>query len=331
MNNKGKNILIVYVALAAAILLTFFMSLSIGSVSVDIFSKLDELGKQIIYEIRLPRAVLAAASGGALAISGYLLQTFFRNPIAGPYVLGISSGAKMTAAIMMILVTSAGHVVLSIEMIGASFAGAMLSTLVVLALSSRIRRMEVLLVAGIMMSYICSAITEFIVAFADESSIVNLHGWSQGSFSGAAFPSAAEMAVFAVFLSLIVFLLSKPIEAYRIGEVYARSMGINVRFFSLLIIVISSLLSAIVTAFAGPVSFIGVAVPFMLRKILKSSRPFHVIPALFMLGAVITMLCDLIARTATLPTELPLSTVTAIFGAPTVLVMMAGRRRENEH
>ncbi len=328
--NKQKLLITEYLILLTALAVLFFLSLSTGSVKVDIFSNPDSTGRQIIYEIRLPRALLAAASGGALAISGYLLQTFFRNPIAGPYVLGISSGAKMTAAIMMIAVTKAGAVILSAEMIAASFIGAMFSTAVIVLLSFRIRRMEVLLVAGIMMSYICSAVTEFIVTFADESSIVNLHGWSQGSFSGAAFPETGEMAVFVIVISFLVFLLSKPLEAFRVGEIYAKSMGINLRAFSLLIIILSSLLSAVVTAFAGPVSFIGIAVPFMLRKIMKSTRPFHVIPALFLMGAFITMLCDLLARTLLLPAELPLSTVTAAFGAPMVLVMMAGRRRKNE-
>lgn len=329
MNKKITFLIIEYSILLAAFVVLLFVSLSVGSVNVSLFSEHDITARQIIYDIRFPRAVLAAASGGALALSGYLLQTFFRNPIAGPYVLGISSGAKMMAAILMIVITKMGRVILSLEMIAASFAGAMISTVLIIILSGRIRRIEVLLVAGIMMSYICSAVTEFIVAFADDSSIVNLHGWSQGSFSGAAFPEVWEMAVFVLVISFIVFFLSKPIEAYRVGEIYAKSMGINVRLLQLVIIVLSSLLSAVVTAFAGPVSFIGIAVPFMLRIISKSVRPLHVIPALLMLGAVVTMLCDLIARTVVLPTELPLSTVTAAFGAPTVLAMMAGRRRSN--
>ena len=313
----------------AALVIAAVLSLSLGSVNVNPFSDLDETGRQIIYDIRLPRLVLAAASGGALAISGYLLQTFFRNPIAGPYVLGISSGAKMTAALLMIYLTRFGGMVSSAETVAASFAGAMLSTFMIIILSGRIRRIEVLIVAGIMISYICSAVTELIVTFADDSSIVNLHGWSQGSFSGAAFPDCAGMAVFVTAISVAVFLLSKPIEAYRTGEIYASSMGINLRAFQLVIIILSSLLSATVTAFAGPVSFVGIAVPFVLRKIINDSKPVFTIPALYLLGAFSTMLCDLIARTIALPTELPLSTVTAAFGAPIVLFMMAGRRHRD--
>ena len=281
----------------------------------------------IIWRIRLPRILMAAMLGGALSLSGFLLQTFFANPIAGPFVLGISSGAKMVVALTMIIFLKyIGHFS-SYTLIVAAFIGSLISTGFILLMSKKVHHMAALLVGGIMIGYICSAITDFVVTFADDSDIVNLHGWSQGSFSGMSWSNVQVAAVVVGIAFVCTFLLSKPVSAYQLGEAYAQSMGVNIKVFRIVIILLSSILSACVTAFAGPISFVGIAVPFLTRKAFGTSKPIVVIPGTFFIGAVFCMICDLIARMALAPVELNISTVTSILGAPIVIYMMVKREK----
>ena len=276
----------------------------------------------IIWKIRLPRILMAALLGGALSLSGFLLQTFFSNPIAGPFVLGISSGAKMVVALTMIVYLKYIGRFSSYTLILAAFIGSLISTGFILLMSKKVQHMASLLVGGIMIGYICSAITDFVVTFADDSDIVNLHGWSQGSFSGMSWSNIRVAAVVVGLAVLFTFFLSKPISAYQLGEAYAQSMGVNIKTFRVILILLSSILSACVTAFAGPISFVGIAVPFLARKAFGTSKPIVVIPGTFFMGAVFCMICDLIARMALAPVELNISTVTSILGAPIVIYMM---------
>ena len=335
---KGVRCTIVFVCLILAFLIIFLMNVIIGSVNIPvsrvwsvIFGGAGSSGERnIVMQIRLPRTVMAALLGGALALAGYLLQTFFDNPIAGPFVLGISSGAKMVVAVVMIFAISRFGSVSSWVLIAAAFAGSLLATAFILTVSRAVRNMAALLVAGIMIGYICSAVTDFIITFAQDSDIVNLHNWSLGSFSGMTWSGVATAGlVVGVSLVCAVF-LSKPIGAYRLGEHYAQSVGVNIRVFRVCLILLSSVLSATVTAFAGPISFVGIAVPFMMKNALKSSDPVLVIPASFLGGAVFCLGCDLIARTALAPTELNISTVTSVFGAPIVIYMLI-RRQKGRH
>ena len=205
----------------------------------------------------------------------------------------------------------------SYTLILAAFIGSLISTGFILLMSKKVQHMASLLVGGIMIGYICSAITDFVVTFADDSDIVNLHGWSQGSFSGMSWSNIRVAAVVVGLAVLFTFFLSKPISAYQLGEAYAQSMGVRVT-----LILLSSVLSATVTAFAGPISFVGIAVPFLARKAFGTSKPIVVIPGTFFMGAVFCMICDLIARMALAPVELNISTVTSILGAPIVIYMM---------
>ena len=270
----------------------------------------------IIWKIRLPRVLMAAVLGGAL-----------ENPIAGPFVLGISSGAKMVVALTMIFYLEWARNITSYTMIVAAFLGSLLSVGFILLMSRRIKNMAGLLVGGIMIGYICSAVTDFVVTFAEDSDIVNLHGWSQGSFSGMSWSNVAISAAVIGITFVITFLMAKPIGAYQLGEAYAQSMGVNIKVFRIALILLSSILSACVTAFAGPISFVGIAVPFLVKQSLGTSRPLVVIPGTFLGGAVFCMMCDLIARMAFAPLELYISTVTSIFGAPVVIFMMLRRKR----
>ena len=327
---------VVFMALLAALFVITVLNINIGSVPISVgeiigilFNKQgDPTLVSIIWKIRLPRILMAALLGGALSLSGFLLQTFFANPIAGPFVLGISSGAKMVVALSMIYYIGAFGAVSSWTLIIAAFVGSLLSVGFILMMSHRLKGMATLLVAGIMIGYICSAITDFVVTFAEDSDIVNLHGWSLGSFSGMSWDNVATAAILVGVTTLAVFLLSKPIGAYQLGEAYAQSMGVNIRVFRVALILLSSILSACVTAFAGPISFVGIAVPYLVKRLLNTSKPIVVIPAVFLGGAVFCMGCDLIARTAFAPTELNISTVTSVFGAPVVIGMMLRRNKE---
>ena len=281
----------------------------------------------IIWKIRLPRILMAALLGGALSLSGFLLQTFFSNPIAGPFVLGISSGAKMVVALTMIVYLKYIGRFSSYTLILAAFIGSLISTGFILLMSKKVQHMASLLVGGIMIGYICSAITDFVVTFADDSDIVNLHGWSQGSFSGMSWSNIRVAAVVVGLAVLFTFFLSKPISAYQLGEAYAQSMGVNIKTFRVILILLSSILSACVTAFAGPISFVGIAVPHLIKGLFRSSRPLILIPGCFLGGALVCLLCDMIARTVFAPVELSISSVTALFGAPVVIWLMVDRRK----
>ena len=278
----------------------------------------------------MPRMLLAAILGGALSVSGFLLQTFFRNPIAGPFVLGISSGAKMVVGITMIFFAQYLRNVSSVILIMAAFLGSLIITSIVLLFSQRVKNMSMLLVIGIMVGYICSAVTDFCITFANEQDIVNLTSWSMGTFSGASWGNVQTAACVCIPACICAWLFSKPIGAYALGEGYAQSMGIAIRPFRVMLILLSSLLSACVTALAGPISFVGIAVPHITRTILKTAKPALVIPAAFLCGSVFCIFCDLIARTAFAPTELAIGTVTSAFGAPVVIYMMIHRRRNQE-
>lgn len=214
-------------------------------------------------------------------------------------------------------------------MIVAAFVGAMISMGFILLVSGRVRKMSMLVVCGVMIGYICSAITDFVITFADDSNIVNLHNWSLGSFSGTSWSNIRIMTAVIGISLLLTFFMSKPISAYQMGESYAQNMGVNIKAFRVALILLSSILSASVTAFAGPISFVGIAVPHLIKSLLKTARPILVIPACFLGGAVFCLFCDLIARTVFAPTELSISSVTAVFGAPIVIYMMVRRQGRN--
>ena len=300
--------------------------ISVGDIARIIFLKEgDSTQMGIVWNLRLPRIIAAAVLGGGLALSGFLMQTFFGNPIAGPFVLGISSGSKLFVALVMIIVLRYVNAISSWTMVIAAFVGALIAMGFVLLAARSIRQMSMLLVAGIMISYICSAVTEFLITFAKDSDIVNLHGWSQGSFSGTTWSNVTVFTILIAACLVGVFLMSKPISAYQMGESYAQSMGVNVKRFRVLLILMSSLIAGCVTAFAGPISFVGIAVPHLVKMLLKTAKPIVVIPCCFLGGAVFCLFCDYIARTAFAPTELSISTVTAIFGAPVVIWMLIRR------
>ena len=304
-----KRLTMTYLALTAGLLVLFGMNLLWGSVSLTPQAVLaallgkgqDALSMGIILQLRLPRAVMVILLGAALSVAGYLLQTFFANPIAGPFVMGISSGAKLAVALTMVMFLNQGRFTSSAALIIAAFAGAMAAMAFVLAVARRVQRMSIL---------------------------VNLHNWSMGSFSGVTWGNVQVAACVVLPALAASFCLSKPMAAYQLGESYAKSVGVAVRPFSMALVLLSSLLAACVTAFAGPISFVGIAVPHLVKGALGSAKPLHVLPGCALGGAAFCLLCDLIARSLFAPTELSISSVTAVFGAPVVIWLLIRRQTQ---
>lgn len=333
-NNINKKYGLCFAILLVLLFVSVISSISVGSTNIsfkEVWNALcgnkdNIVVYRIIWDVRMPRICAAIFLGGALTVSGYLLQIFFSNPIAGPFVLGISSGAKLTVALAMICFISNGVQMSSGMLVLSAFIGSMVSMGFVLLVSGKVKNMSMLVVCGVMIGYICSAICDFIVAFAEDSNIVNLHNWSLGSFAGMLWSHVSCMAVVITLAIICVFLLSKPMHAYQLGEEYAKNLGVNIKRFRLAIILLSGILSACVTAFAGPISFVGIAVPHLIRVMFKTSKPMVLVPGCFLGGACFCLTCDMIARTVFAPIELSISSVTAVFGAPIVIIMLVKRK-----
>lgn len=332
--SKKVRYIIVLFLLGVSVVVLVGWNICVGSVRIplaDIFASIrgEKIeNSRILWDIRMPRTLAAMILGGALALAGYLLQTFFHNPIAGPFVLGISSGAKMVVALVMVFLMGQAVKITSWALIAAAFVGAMISMGFVLLMSRRVHNMSMLVVSGVMIGYICSAITELVVTFASDAEIVNLHNWSRGSFSGMTWENVAVMTGVVAVTFFLVFLMAKPLSAYQLGEVYARNLGVDIRLLRIAMVLLSSILSACIVAFAGPISFVGIAAPHLVKSLLGTAKPIWMIPACFLGGSVFCLFCDLLARTMFAPTELSISTVTAIFGAPVVLWIMVRRNKE---
>jgi iron complex transport system permease protein len=281
----------------------------------------------IIWKIRIPRAIAAVLGGAFLAVSGLLLQVYFRNPIVGPFILGISSGATVMVSFVMLTTLTVGMTVLSPFMTTiAAFAGAYGVMLIVVAVASRVKSGITLLIVGLMMGYLCHAVTSVLTALAEKEKIKGFVLWQLGSFSGFKWSEIGILLIFGGLVLLLIYLLSKPLNAFLLGETYAASMGVNIRRFRVLILLCACALAGMITSMAGPVAFIGLAVPHMARLIFQTSDNRILVPGACLVGAVVTSLCDLIARMLLSPVELPLSAITAFFGAPIVISLLLKRR-----
>ncbi|MCR4924054.1 MAG: iron ABC transporter permease [Lachnospiraceae bacterium] len=331
---RKKRSIFAFFLLTLILLFLFILNLISGSSSIGagdilklIFNTLkDQSDYNIIFMIRLPRILSGLLLGGALSVSGFLLQTYFSNPIAGPFVLGVSSGAKLAVAIALVFSLEAGIHISSLGVILAAFLGSSLTILVILAVARYTRQASLLIICGIMTGYLCNAVTELIINFADDSNIVNLHNWTMGSFSGINMSNVLIIFTGVTILFIMTMLLSKPIAALALSEEYALLLGVNIKALKLLIILIASMLSAIVTAFAGPIAFVGIASPWIMRYLFKTEKPLIMIPACFMGGSIFCLFSDLLARTLFAPNELSISTITSLFGAPVVIAILISRK-----
>jgi iron complex transport system permease protein len=302
--------------------------ISLSEVARILFGSVDrqETNYLIVARIRLPRAICSLAGGSALAIAGLLLQTFFNNPIVEPYVLGISSGSTLFVALVTLGGFNFGlRRMTPMAMFAGAFLGAMAVLLLILFAARKVKNIITLLVVGLMFGYLCGAGTSIMSAFAEKEKLANFSMWTMGSFAG--FTWAQIRVEYLIILPMLAlsFTLSKPLNALSMGEKYAVSMGINVKFIRNLLILISGVLTAAVTAFAGPVSFIGLAIPHICRILLKTSNNRLLIPASVLGGAAMAAVCDFAARNIMSPVEIPLGAVTAIIGAPMVVYLLTRR------
>lgn len=322
---KRKSDILVAVALTISIILLFLGNLSFGDGNVPVAETLNILTGGIgendtwsfIVEHRLNRSIVAILAGGALAVAGLILQVFFRNPLAGPGVLGVTSGASLGVALVVMGGLSLGSTIQSSAIVLSGVLGAFSILLLLLFLSKYIRNQITLLVVGLMIGYFVSALVNVLFLAANETETRAYVIWGLGSFEKL---SSHEVLLFGLIISVFVLfslMLSKSLNALVLGETYAKSLGVNLKMLRLGIVLITSVLAAIVTVYCGPISFIGIAVPQLIILVLKSRNYSWFIPLCFLGGAFLGLASDLIVRWS--DNSLPLNTVTAIIGAPIII------------
>ena len=282
------------------------------------FSSFTPMQEQILLHLRLPKMLTAILAGASLSVAGLMMQTLFRNPLAGPYILGVSSGASLGVALVTMLSSGIGYRVSEIGMIsGAAIVGSVLVMLLVMLIAKRIRSNVTLLIVGMMVGNIAGALVNMIQNFANPDSLKLFIVWTLGSLSGVGWNELPTLAIGVVIALVVVLLLIKPLNGLLLGEDYARGLGINVERTRWMMVVASCLLAGSVTAFCGPIAFIGVAVPHIARGVLGTSNHRLTVPASALIGANILLVCDVLCNLGTY--ALPISTMSALFGAPIIL------------
>ncbi len=319
----------------------FVLNLVVGSVTIPLrdfwsalFGQGDDTYRTIILEYRLPQAITALFAGIGLSVSGLLMQTLFRNPLADPSILGISSGASLGVAIVVLLTGHLSGMAVSampgwstIGVTIAAFAGAFLVLLLILALSSRLKSMVSLILVGIMIAYIAGSVTDVLKFFSQKEDVHTFIIWGFGSFSNVGKAQLLYLAVTITIGAVLAFLLSKSLNLLLLGDRYAENLGLNLHRASLLTILVSGFLMAVITAFCGPIAFIGLAVPHLARFTYHTSNHFVLIPATAVIGMDLALLCNLIARLPGFDGNLPINSVTALIGAPIVIYVIFHRQK----
>lgn len=330
------------VLLLAVLVAVFLLSLAVGSVSIPLADILKILSgneparatwRTIVLDFRLPKALTAMLAGAALGVSGLQMQTLFRNPLADPFVLGISSGASLGVALVILSIGTTGGVLLAgLGLLGdfgitfAAILGSAFALLLVMAVASRVQSVMTLLILGLMFGYAVGAVVSLLMYFSIAERVQAYINWTFGSFGGVTW---RQMPIYIPALSaglVSAFALSKPLNGLLLGESYARSMGMNVRRVRLAIIFSTALLAGTVTAFCGPIGFLGIAVPHMCRTLLGTSDHRTLIPATTLLGAALALVADLIAQAPGSQIVLPLNAITALLGAPVVIWVILRQR-----
>lgn len=335
-------ILLISIGILIVGLLLFVMNLCFGSVSIPmrdfvdvVFGSGSSSNRTIILEYRLPQAVTALLAGIGLSVSGLLMQTLFRNPLADPSLLGISSGSSLGVALVILLSSATGFSVSTLSLWStfgvtvAAFLGAFAVLLLILALSSRLKNMVSLVLVGIMIAYIAGSVTDILKFFSQKEGLHSFVIWGMGSFSNVSKTQLPFFAIAVLVGSIGSFLLFKTLNLMLLGERYAENLGVNIKRSSMLIILSSGFLTALITAFCGPIAFLGLAVPHIARFLFKSSDHKLLIPATAFLGMDLALFCNLIARLPSLEGNLPINSVTALIGAPIVLWVIFHRQRFN--
>ena len=330
---------------AVSVLLLFFLNLLVGSVAIPAASTwkilagaegVDPIWQNIILKSRLPQAFTALMAGAGLSVAGLQMQTVFRNPLAGPSVLGVSSGASLGVAFVVLLSGRLAGVALSsigymgeVAMTIAAVIGALAVMLLIMYVSQKVPGNVTLLIIGVMIGYVATAIIGVLKFFSAEEDVRAYVVWGLGSF---ALVSGGQVATFVIIMAVLLplsLLLVKTLNLLLLGDGYARNLGLNVRKARMAVIASAGILVAIVTAYCGPISFLGLAVPHLCRGIFRTSDHRTLMPASMLAGASLALLCNLIARMPGFEGALPVNSVTALIGAPVVAAVLFKRRKED--
>ena len=316
----------IFVGLSLLLLLLALLDICCGSVWISPLStfnsQLSTLNSQLLLQLRLPKMLTAILAGASLSVAGLMMQTLFRNPLAGPYILGVSSGASLGVALVTMLGTLAFSPLRLIasspnSLIAAAIIGSLLTMLLVMAFAKRIRSNVTLLIVGMMVGNIAGALVNMIQNFANPDSLKLFIVWTLGSLSGVSWEELPTLAICIAIATIVVLMLIKPLNGLLLGEDYARGLGINVERTRWMMVLASCLLAGSVTAFCGPIAFIGVAVPHIARGFFATSNHRLTVPASALIGANILLICDILCNIGTY--SLPISTMSALFGAPIIL------------
>ena len=330
---------LMFIALALGVVLLFFVNISFGSVRIPVsetFQRLTggqtskETWDYIIVNYRLPKAVTAVLAGMGLSVSGLLMQTLFRNPLAGPYVLGLSSGSSLGVALVVLgagLLPASSWLLSSYGIITASCLGSFLVLLAVMAVSQKLRDTAAILIVGLMFGSFTSAFVGVLTYFSSAEQLQKFMFWSLGNLGNLSWLSVGILAT-AVFIGLAMAVYSiKSLNALLLGENYAKSLGLNYRKSTFIIVVATSILAGSITAFAGPIAFVGLAVPHIARLIFQTSNHNVLFWATLFLGAMVMLVCDLFSQIPGTDLTLPINAITSIIGAPVVVWLILKKRK----
>jgi len=339
LKSKKQNT-ILFFSLTLLLVFTFVLNISLGQVSIpvkEVFKSLSgaiaskDTWEYIIVNFRLPKAITAVLVGMGLSISGLLMQTLFRNPLAGPYVLGLSSGSSLGVALIILgaafLPSLVSEILLSsYGIIVASCLGSFLVLLLVLIVSSRLRDTATILIIGLMFSSFTSAVVSVLTYFSSAEKLQKFTFWSMGNLGNLSWQHILILSI-VITIGLVLSLLSiKPLDALLLGENYARSMGLNIRKSRYSIIIATSLLAGSITAFAGPIAFIGLAVPHLAKLLFQTSNHKILFGSTILIGAILMLFCDMVSQMPGLEFTLPINAITSIIGAPIVIWLLVRKR-----
>lgn len=305
--------------------LLFGLDVCSGSMWLWPFGELSPMEQNILHAIRLPKAITAILAGAALSVAGLIMQTLFRNPLAGPYTLGVSSGASLGVALLTMMAGVTGY---GLQVMGIPFAaciGATLVLLLVMAVSRKVTNNVSLLIVGMMFGSIAGALVSLLQNFANPDALKLFIVWTLGSLSSVSWSDMPLLVPILLLGTLFVLLALKPLNGLLLGEEYARGLGVHVARTRIYIVLATGLLAGGVTAFCGPIAFIGVAVPHIARGVFKTSNHRVTIPASALIGACLLLICDVLCSLAIYP--LPISTVSALFGAPIIIWIILKNRK----
>ncbi|MFN6037156.1 MAG: FecCD family ABC transporter permease [Bacteroidota bacterium] len=326
-----------FLSLVLLLLLSFIFSISTGSSELGIRQVFNiifgnenrEEIKQIFFDFRLSKAVTALCCGSALSVCGLLMQTLFRNPLAGPYVLGVTSGSGLFISVFLIGISSLGmsrYAELGLPVFGV--AGALFSLIIILLFSFRIKNNSTLLLVGIMLGFVYSAIQMILEYFSIPSELKNLVIWNMGNIGNL---NWSQLSFFIPLITISVFwslTMIKPLNAFMFGDDYAQSMGINIKKIKLFVIILTGVISGICVSYCGPIAFVGLITPHVCRLIFKSGDHRILIPGAALAGGIILLFCDAITGLFSETISLPINAITSIIGAPIVIWMLASRKNQ---